>query len=151
MCLTKYILTKILKINECHKYKRRDVKVKGKNMYTWGGIKYCTNVQMQNSEVNSSWHRTKFSQLCRLSNTKDELTVLVLNKITGRWHSVLGQEAVVAYFKVYPRIHVGDEQNHKNPGQRSWCPGRDLSQVCQKCKSKALLLSQLAELHHVVG
>jgi hypothetical protein len=33
--------------------------------------------------------------------------------MTGRWHSVLGQEAVVAYFKVYPRIRVGDEQNHK--------------------------------------
>jgi len=35
--------------------------------------------------------------------------------MTGRWHLVLGQEAVVVYFKVYPRINVGDEQNHKKP------------------------------------
>jgi hypothetical protein len=30
---------------------------------------------------------------------------------------VLGQEAVVAYFKVYFRIYVGDEQNHKKPSR----------------------------------
>jgi hypothetical protein len=29
--------------------------------------------------------------------------------MTGRLDSVVGEEAVVAYFKVYPRICVGDE------------------------------------------
>jgi len=37
--------------------------------------------------------------------------------MTGRWHLVRGQEAVVVYFNFYPRIHVGDEQNHKKPSR----------------------------------
>jgi hypothetical protein len=76
----------------------------------------CSNAEQCSEQ---QLHKATFSQLCRLCNTKDELTVLVLNKMTGRWHLVLGQEAVVAYFKVYPTICVGDEQNHKTLSQGS--------------------------------
>ena len=119
-------------------------------MYTWGGIKYCMNVQMQNSVVNGSWHKATFSQLCRLCNTKDELTVLVLNKMTKMAFGT-GAGSSYGLFQGLSQNSCRGCTKPQKAKQGSWCPGRDLSQVCQKCKSKALLLSQLTELYHVVG